>query len=177
MKPRNGNLSRWIIPVVVLPGTALVFVPLLIVWLSHGTPVAVVPAAPDSITFWLAFAFGVPGAVLSLWAMKMFFRFGEGTPAPWDPPKHFVVEGPYRHVRNPMLSGVVALQIAEAFLLQSWPLAIWAGVFFVVNTIYFRHREEPGLLARFGDDYRIYCQNVRRWLPRLKPWDLPEEGS
>ena len=26
---------------------------------------------------------------------------GQGTPAPWDPPRHLVVAGIYRHVRNP----------------------------------------------------------------------------
>ena len=167
---RRGRITRWIIPVIVLPGTALVFVPLMIIWLTRDTGLAVVFAGPHSMAFWLGLAAGVPGAILSFWAMSMFFRFGEGTPAPWDPPKQLVIRGPYRHVRNPMLSGVIAMLVAESLMLQSWPIGIWAGVFFVINTVYFRRFEEPGLLKRFGDDYRLYCRNVGRWLPRLRPW-------
>ena len=104
----------------------------------------------------------------------MFFRFGDGTAAPWDPPQRLVVVGPYRHVRNPMLTGVIAILFAESLLLQSWPIGIWATVFSIGNAIYFPLVEEPGLLARFGDDYRVYCQHVGRWIPRLSPWQQPE---
>jgi protein-S-isoprenylcysteine O-methyltransferase Ste14 len=30
--------------------------------------------------------------------------------------------------------------------------------------------EEPTLRAKFGDDYKEYCRNVPRWLPRLHAW-------
>jgi protein-S-isoprenylcysteine O-methyltransferase Ste14 len=174
---RLGEVSRWIVPVVVLPGTALIFVPLLIVWLTRNSGFAAALASISSIGFWLAMVFGVPGAALSIWAMAMFFRFGNGTAAPWDPPERLVVVGPYRHVRNPMLSGVVALLIAESLLLQSWPLGIWAGVFALGNTVYFRLFEEPGLFTRFGDEYHVYSQHVNRWLPRLSPWQQPEDDE
>ena len=26
---------------------------------------------------------------------------------------------------------------------------------------------------RFGDEYKTYCENVRRWIPRLTPWYPP----
>ena len=172
-----GKLSRWVIPVVVLPGTVLVFVPLVIVWLTRGSGLAAILTGTRSIAFWLAIVLGVPGAVLSIWAMAMFFRFGNGTAAPWDPPQRLVVVGPYRHVRNPMLSGVIAMLMAESLLLQSWPLGIWAGVFFLANTVYFRLIEEPGLLTRFGDGYHVYCQHVNRWMPRLSPWQQPKDNE
>ena len=37
--------------------------------------------------------------------------------------------GPYRFVRNPMISGVIFLLIAEACILRSRPHTVWAGVF------------------------------------------------
>jgi protein-S-isoprenylcysteine O-methyltransferase Ste14 len=168
-------MSRWIIPVLVLPGTVLVLMPLLIYRLTRATDLTASAAAgPESVSFWLAMLFGMPGAALSIWAMSMFFRFGDGTAAPWDPPQRLVVVGPYRHVRNPMLTGVIAILFAESLLLQSWPIGIWATVFSIGNAIYFPLVEEPGLLARFGDDYRVYCQHVGRWIPRLSPWQQPE---
>lgn len=158
----------------VLPGTVLVLIPLLILWATHGTNFAATPAGPKSMSFWLAVLFAIPGATLSIRSMSVFFRFGDGTAAPWDPPQRLVVVGPYRHVRNPMLVGVIAMLIAESLLLQSSPLGIWVAVFSIGNAIYFPLVEEPGLLARFGDDYRVYSQHVGRWIPRLSPWQHPQ---
>ena len=62
------------------------------------------------------------------------------------------------------------LLAAEALFTQSGPMAAWVVLFFLGNTIYFRHFEEPRLAARFGDDYQQYCRHVGRWLPRLTPW-------
>lgn len=168
-------MSRWIIPIAVLPGTVLVLVPALIAWATRDGPQAAEFAGFDSVLFWLAVLSGLPSAALSIWSMTMFFRFGEGTAAPWDPPRRLVVAGPYRHVRNPMLTGVFGLLIAETLSLQSWPLAAWTAVVIAGNAIYFPLVEEPKLLARFGEDYRQYCRHVRRWLPRLRPWSQPAE--
>jgi protein-S-isoprenylcysteine O-methyltransferase Ste14 len=42
---------------------------------------------------------------------------------------------------------------------------VWAGFFlFVVGY------EEPALGEQFGDEYKRYRANVRRWLPRITPW-------
>ena len=164
-------ILRWIIPIVVLPGTVLIGVPALLVFLTRNSGAAAELARTDTPTFWLAVLMAIPGSILSLSAMALFFRFGEGTPAPWDPPRKLVVQGVYRWVRNPMLSGVIVMLSALSLLLQSWVIATWAGVFFLANTIYFRFSEEPGLRQRFGDDYQRYCKHVPRWVPRLRPWD------
>jgi protein-S-isoprenylcysteine O-methyltransferase Ste14 len=70
-----------------------------------------------------------------------------------------------------MISGVVILLVAEALVLRSWPILLWAALFCVVNTIYFMWSEEPGLERRFGEDYRRYKASVPRWIPRVRPWE------
>jgi len=100
----------------------------------------------------------------------LFTRYGDGTPAPWEPPRNLVIRGPYRHVRNPMITGVLFLIAAEALLLGSWPLIVWMGLFFLGNAVYFPLVEEKGLEERFGQAYREYKRNVPRWLPRQQPW-------
>jgi protein-S-isoprenylcysteine O-methyltransferase Ste14 len=47
-------------------------------------------------------------------------------------------------------------------------IGIWAGIFILINQLYFVLLEEPGLERRFGDSYRAYKANVPRWIPRLK---------
>ena len=126
--------------------------------------------APDRLFFWLALLSAGAGLGLAIWTSKLFLKFGNGTPAPWDPPQQLVIRGPYRHVRNPMITGVLLMLLAEAMLFQSWPLVLWMGIFFVGNAIYFPLSEEKGLEKRFGDAYRVYKAHVPRWIPRWRPW-------
>jgi protein-S-isoprenylcysteine O-methyltransferase Ste14 len=110
------------------------------------------------------------GLGLFVWCVALFARIGQGTLAPWDPPRKFVAVGPYRYVRNPMISGVVLMLLGKTLLWVSWPVGVWACVFIAINHTYFVLLEEPGLEQRFGESYRLYRANVPRWIPRLKPW-------
>lgn len=111
------------------------------------------------------------------WTVALFARRGRGTLAPWDPPEHLVVEGPYRHVRNPMISGVILALFGQAALFASPRTLGWAALFALSNAAYQPLREEPDLEARFGDAYRRYRRHVPRWLPRLSPWAGPQEEA
>ena len=159
--------------IVLLPGTVLVFVPALILWLSAGSSMAMAPAGVAQARFWIGLVVGVVGFAIAAWSARLFLTVGEGTPAPWAPPRKLVVVGLYRHVRNPMIRGVIRMLAAEALLFGSWPIAGWMLVFFLLKTIYLIRVEEPALEQRFGEDYRLYKANVRRWIPRVTPWDLP----
>jgi peptidoglycan/LPS O-acetylase OafA/YrhL len=106
-------------------------------------------------------------------SLRKFATDGEGTLAPWDPPRRLVVSGLYRYVRNPMISGVLFVVTGEALVLWSRPLAVWALTFLLLNAVYIPVLEEPMLAQRFGEPYREYCRNVRRFLPRLTPWVPP----
>ncbi len=116
----------------------------------------------------------IPGAVLLLLGLylmgstiSLFVHRGEGTLAPWDPPKKLVKGGLYAYVRNPMIWGVFAVLIGEALIFPSWRIAAWAGFFFILKAIYFIYIEEPGLEKRFGEEYIEYKRKVPRWLPKF----------
>lgn len=157
--------------ILILPGTALVYVPTLILWLTHGTRYGA-SFPPDSALQWLAgLLLAGAGFTLGLWSMRLFAAQGEGTPAPWDPIKTFIVTGPYRYMRNPMLTGVILVLGAGAILLQSWGIFVWMVVFFALNTVYFKFSEEPALIKRYGAPYEHYLRHVGRWLPRLTPYE------
>ena len=156
--------------ILALPGTALVVIPSLIVWATSDTPLAAQPATPSQVLFWIGLLFAAKGLALMAWTIVDFARIGKGTLAPWAAPKKLVVRGPYRHVRNPMISGAILVLLAQSLLLQSLPVAAWLLVFVAMNGIYIPLKEERGLEKRFGEDYRLYKDSVPRWLPRIRPW-------
>ncbi|PYI88835.1 MAG: isoprenylcysteine carboxyl methyltransferase [Verrucomicrobia bacterium] len=106
------------------------------------------------------------GAVVALWCVFTFAFIGKGTPAPFDPPRGLVMRGPYRFVRNPMYIGAGLALLGAALFYQSWPLLIYAGVFFVATHLFVLVYEEPTLRRTFGDEYEAYCRRVKRWLPK-----------
>jgi protein-S-isoprenylcysteine O-methyltransferase Ste14 len=122
------------------------------------------------------------GGGLFAWTVGLFAGRGRGTLAPWDPPERLVVEGPYRHVRHPMISGVFLLLLGQAAAARSRLTVAWAAAFALTNAFYLPLWEEPELVARFGDDYLRYRRHVPRWVPRLRPWPpagggLPPAGE
>ena len=114
--------------------------------------------------------FGIGLTMLTV-TIGQFMRTGKGTLAPWDPTKRLVVQGPYRYTRNPMISGVASMILGEAIFLASWALVAWFAAVVLINTIYFKLSEEPGLVKRFGKEYNEYRSNVPMWIPRITPWD------
>lgn len=117
------------------------------------------------------------GLALVVWTVSLFVTVGEGTLAPWDATRRLVVQGPYRHVRNPMITGVAAILAGETVAFRSWGLAILLAVFATANAIYMPRSEEPGLRRRFGADYDAYSVHVPRWMPRLSPWEPTERDG
>ena len=168
---------RLVKTIIVLPGTVLVFIPGAILLATQDSKFAPELASPTQVWFWLASLAAIIGLALSGWTVMLFMKFGQGTPAPWDPPKRMVIQGPYRHVRNPMITGALLMLLAEAILFQSLPIATWMTVFFIGNAIYFPLVEEKGLEQRFGDEYRGYKTHVPRWIPRLRAWKQPNDGE
>ncbi len=153
-----------------LPGNVLVVIPGVLLWLAQGTEYGLQPVSFAGAMFWLGLASAAFGLFFAAWTMRLFSATGEGTPAPWDPIRKLVVSGPYRHVRNPMISGVIFLLAGETLVSGSIALLCWAVLFLAANMIYLPFFEEPGLEQRYGEDYRRYKSSVPRWLPRLRPW-------
>ena len=113
----------------------------------------------------------VLGLVVMILTISSFIRIGKGTLAPWSPTKKLVIKGLYRYVRNPMILGVLTVLLGEALTVRSRDILIWAGAFFIINTIYFIIYEEPNLEHRFGNEYRKYKKHVSRWWPRVTAYD------
>lgn len=168
---------RHALAVLLLPGVVAVLIPVLIVSRTGSTVGWGLPATFAVLAAVLGSALVAIGSVLVVWTIALFVRVGRGTLAPWDPTSRLVVQGPYAHVRNPMISGVLFLLLGEAVLLGSVPLFVWFALVGVVNAIYMPIVEEPGLVRRYGEEYERYRAHVPRWLPRAHPWRPTDCGD
>jgi protein-S-isoprenylcysteine O-methyltransferase Ste14 len=138
---------------------------------------ALVTTMPQLFAQIAGLALLVIGVSLFVSSLRRFASDGKGTLAPWDPPRHLVIRGPYRYVRNPMISGVVFVLFGESLVLLSGPHFQWALIFLVINFIYIPMFEEQQLKERFGEAYIEYCRHVPRLVPRLRPWTPPISGD
>ena len=154
----------------ILPFTVLLIIPAVILW-ATGFRIGWGLGLPWDAVIVLAGALlmgsGLYYLSITIW---LFINIGRGTLAPWSPTSKLVVIGPYRHVRNPMISGVLMTLLGESIAFGSIGIFICFLLFFIINHIYFIYSEEPGLARRFGNEYLSYKRNVPRWIPRLRPW-------
>jgi protein-S-isoprenylcysteine O-methyltransferase Ste14 len=164
------TLLRHLLSIAILPFTVTILVP---IWIARANGIGLsLAGSAGGLLLQLAGVAALGLGLVSFTAsLRRFATEGEGTLAPWDPPRRLVVRGPYRFVRNPMISGVIFVLLGEALLLLSLPHALWALVFLGLNLVYIPLIEEPQLELRFGDPYREYCRNVPRVVPRLTPWE------
>jgi len=113
------------------------------------------------------------GAGVILHCVWLFATRGQGTPAPFDPPKKLVWRGLYKWVRNPMYLGLFALVAGEALFLRSIHILVYLVCLTCVVQLFVLGYEETALRLKFGAMYEDYKRAVPRWLPR-KPKPLLE---
>ena len=166
------SILRHIRAVLLLPAMVTIVVPGIIIFRTKAVDIGWSLSSP------LRFAPVLGGIVLTglgltliVKTISLFATIGEGTLAPWEPPKRLVVRGVYRHVRNPMISGVFFVLAGESVFFGSVPVFTWFIIFLLCNLVYIPLLEEPSLESRFGEDYVLYRRNVPRWIPRVRPWD------
>ena len=75
-----------------------------------------------------------------------------------------VSNGIYRYSRNPMYVGNFLFLFAWLIFLGSVLNVIFLACYCLYTNKFQITPEERILHARFGDEYRHYCQRVRRWI-------------
>jgi protein-S-isoprenylcysteine O-methyltransferase Ste14 len=102
-------------------------------------------------------------ALLFGWSYLLFRRTGTSM-VPIKPSMALVVRGPYRLTRNPMYLSLLCLYLAVALWFGVvWALILIPLVVLAVQRLVIR-KEERYLEQKFGDAYRHYRAQVRRWI-------------
>jgi protein-S-isoprenylcysteine O-methyltransferase Ste14 len=147
---------------------ATLFISLVLIFLPARILSSAGVTVPAVIGTWqvVGTLIGAAGAALALSCILTFAFVGRGTPAPFDPPRRLVVQGPYRIVRNPMYLGAGLALTGAALFYRSLALLGYVGVFVLLTHLFVVAYEEPTLRRTFGKDYEVYCEKTGRWWPK-----------
>lgn len=118
---------------------------------------------PTVLSRVLGFIVFISAGVLAHLAQLAMKRAGTNI-LPTQPTLALATDGPYRFSRNPLYLAAIGVYLGITLwvnglaplllMVPMWWLLHWGIVL----------REERYLEAKFGDDYRLYQANVRRWL-------------
>ena len=134
---------------------------LLGVGLQYATPIR----APGPR--YVAVATGIAFLLAALWlifnALNLFKRTGQD-PAPWKPSPELVLSGAYRFTRNPMYLGLTCIQVGLGLALNNCWISLLAAFSLLAVHFIAVVPEERYLSEKFGESYKAYLINVRRYL-------------
>ncbi len=128
-------------------------------------PLEIGPARPVGI------ALIVIGAPVAIYCAALLFISGRSRPAPYDAGGVFIIDGPYRYVRNPFMLGVILALWGEALLIAHVALIAYAAILTWGIHFWVVFFEEPALQERFGEEYTEYKQAVPRWFPQFRRYE------
>ncbi len=126
-------------------------------WLA---PAAAVLASPWPL---LGLAPVVVGFGLAVRGSKQFAQVGTNI-VPFTPASSLVTTGVFRFSRNPMYLGMVVFLAGVALLLNHIALWLAVAIFCLWLRFSFIAKEELQMQETFGQAYKDYQQQVRRWL-------------
>jgi protein-S-isoprenylcysteine O-methyltransferase Ste14 len=112
---------------------------------------------------WLGLFPLIVGIILNLLADQLFKNHNTAV-KPFEEPKAMIIDGVFGISRNPMYLGMILIMLGIAVILGSVaPFAV-AFILAVLFDRVFIAAEERILEDTFGDRFRQYRQQVRKWL-------------
>ena len=122
----------------------------------------------DIKTFWYGLPVVVLGELIQMWATSHLHK-----------DKKFTISGPYSHVRNPMYFG--RFFVGLGIFIMTWSASPFILIGYVVLYAIYGplrvRREERRLREIFAPHYQDYCTEIRRWIPRIKPYSKSESRT
>jgi protein-S-isoprenylcysteine O-methyltransferase Ste14 len=103
------------------------------------------------------------GVSLVVSARILFTRTGQ-SPIPWKPTPELILQGPYRFTRNPMYVGVTLFVVGLGLTVNNVWISLFAAPALLVVHFIAVLPEERFLAEKFGESYRTFHAQVRRYV-------------
>lgn len=111
----------------------------------------------------IGWSFFVLGFGIAAWALRTMLK-ARAEIRPHAEATVLVTEGPFRRFRNPMYVGYALILLGLSDTTQNIWMAITVPIFVALITWLAILPEERHLEGKFGDAYREYKANSRRWI-------------
>jgi protein-S-isoprenylcysteine O-methyltransferase Ste14 len=122
-----------------------------------------IPVIPYGVLHTFGMMALVLGAAIILTAQGLFLRFKTDS-RPWKADSNLIFDGVYKWSRNPMYLGMALVYLGIAMLNDSGTqLCLLVPLLFVIQKEVIEP-EEAHLAGKFGEAYREYKAQVRRWI-------------
>ena len=140
---------------------AYLFASLAIMALLHFfAPVATYIAFPYNLLGGISLVLGI---ILNLVADAAFKRY-RTTVKPFEDSTTLVTDGVFRVSRHPMYLGMVLILLGISIVMGSLTPLIVVVAFGIAMELVFVRTEEKMLADRFGEAWRRYKREVRKWI-------------
>jgi len=108
-----------------------------------------------------------PGIAVGLWAARAMGGYGAVSGVTVD--HQLVSDGPYRYVRHPIYTAIIAITVGTTLVFRSYLLLVVAALSIFAH-LWWAAAEEKLLSSPegLGDDYRTYASRTGRFLPRVR---------
>jgi protein-S-isoprenylcysteine O-methyltransferase Ste14 len=106
------------------------------------------------------------GLAVGLWAARAMGGYGAISGVTVD--HQLVSDGPYRYVRHPIYTAIIAITVGTTLVFRSYLLLVVSALS-IYTHLWWAAAEEKLLSSPegLGDDYRSYASRTGRFLPRV----------
>ncbi len=158
--PRRGEVEKQFGPLPAPPPVVLSILGIAILLTRFGEI-----SANWQILRVLGFALSLYTIVMMPLTVRALGRFGiPGTAVLRD--HSLVTSGPYRFVRHPGYSAVLALWLGAALGTLNWILCV-LGLLLIAAMTMVSREEERLMREKFGAEYEVYAARTGRFIPKL----------
>ncbi len=103
------------------------------------------------------------GVLMALVAARQFAK-ADTNIIPLSRSTALVTDGVFALTRNPMYTGMTAVLMGIALLLNSYLPWVMVAIFVAIIRVLFIRHEEALMEETFGEEYLAYKSKVRRWI-------------
>jgi protein-S-isoprenylcysteine O-methyltransferase Ste14 len=105
----------------------------------------------------------VIGAVFLLKFVRKHKNSGTNV-EPWKPTTALIMDGPHRYSRNPIYVAMAVVYLGIAIAASSLVAIVLLFFCLLLIRIFVIAKEEAYLEDKFGEEYLVYKEKVRRWI-------------
>ncbi|MBI3652301.1 MAG: isoprenylcysteine carboxylmethyltransferase family protein [Acidobacteria bacterium] len=168
LKRGDGSADRKRAPASLI-GFALQLVGIAVIWLVHRPPFTPISSTPKVLELWLAIiacALSISSAWMMLAAIRVLGRQWSLTARVIEN-HELITAGPYRLVRHPIYTALLAMIIASGLAQGYWWDLLLAVAVYLIGTLIRIRSEEKLLRETFGAEYEAFAHRVPALIPKL----------